>query len=81
MGRLEVDDHFEVRQARNGPARLYATGAMTLGSRIGPVDSFWGLTQAALYVCDDLAGQDLCARMGILRSVAGWSRWMTGRQP
>lgn len=81
VGRLQVDDHFEVRQARNGPARLYATGAMTLGSRIGPVDSFWGLTQAALCVCDDLAGQDFCARMGIRRSLTGWTRWMTGRRP
>lgn len=81
ISRLEVDEHFEVREARNGPARLYATGAMTLGSRIGPVDSFWGLTQAALCVCDDLAGQDFCARMGIRRSISGWYRWVTGRQP
>lgn len=81
VGRLEVDDHFEVRQARTGEGRLYATGAMTLGSRIGPVDSFWGLTQAALCVCDDLAAQDFCARMGIRRSVTGWWKWLTGRRP
>ncbi len=81
IGQLEVDDHFEIREARSGPGRLYATGAMTLGSRIGPVDSFWGLTQAALCVCDDLAGQDFCARMGVRRSVSGWWRWLRGRQP
>jgi hypothetical protein len=81
VGRIEVDDHFEVRQARNGAGRLYATGAMTLGARIGPVDSFWGLVQAALCVCDDLATQDFCARMGVRRSVTGWWKWLTGRRP
>jgi hypothetical protein len=81
LGRVVVDDHFEIREARSGAGRLYATGAVTLGSRIGPVDSFWGLTQAALCICDDLARQGLCERMGMYRSVTAWWKWTTGGRP
>jgi hypothetical protein len=81
IGRLAVDENFEVREARNGPGRVHATGAMALGSRIAPVDSFWGLTQAALCVCDDLAAQGFCARIGVRRSMSGWWKWITGRRP
>jgi hypothetical protein len=81
LGRLEVDEHFEIRQARNGAARAYATGPMALGSSIGPVDSFWGLNAAALAVADDLARLGFCDRIGMRRSVAGWWRWMKGRAP
>jgi hypothetical protein len=80
-GRVAVDEHFEVREARNGDARLFATGAMAFGSRVGPVDSFWGLQAAALRVCDELARLGCCDRIGIRRSVGGWWRWTRGRAP
>jgi hypothetical protein len=80
-GRLAVDENFEVREARNGPARMYATGAITFGSRVGPVDSFWGLQAGALRVCDELARLGFCDRIGMRRSVTGWWRWLRGRAP
>jgi hypothetical protein len=80
-GRLSVDENFEVREARNGAARMYATGAMTFGSRLGPVDSFWGLQAGALRICDEIARLGFCSRIGMRRSVQGWWRWMRGRPP
>jgi len=80
-GRLAVDENFEVREARNGDARLFATGAMTYGSRVGPVDSFWGLQAGAIRVCDQLARLGFCDRIGVRRSVGGWWRWWRGRAP
>jgi uncharacterized NAD(P)/FAD-binding protein YdhS len=81
VGGLQVDEHFEVREARNGPARAYATGRPTLGCHIGPVDSFWGLHAGALCVADDLARVGFGDRIGVGRSVAGWWRWMRRRAP
>jgi hypothetical protein len=78
-GRMAVDENFEIREARNGAARLFATGAMTFGSRVGPVDSFWGLQAGALRVCDELARLGFCDRIGMRRSVGGWWRWLRGR--
>jgi hypothetical protein len=80
-GRLAVDENFEIREARNSAARMFATGAMTFGSRVGPVDSFWGLQAGALWVSDELARLGFCDRIGICRSVDGWWRWLRGRAP
>jgi hypothetical protein len=80
-GRVAVDENFEIREARNGAARMFATGASTFGSRLGPVDSFWGLQAGALRVCDELARLGLCERIGVRRSVSGWWRWLRGRAP
>lgn len=75
LGRLDVDCHFEVDGARSGTGRIYASGSITLGGPVGPVDSFFGLNQAALEICDDLARQGFCARFGARRSVRAWWRW------
>jgi hypothetical protein len=80
-GRVAVDENFEVREARNGAARMFATGAMTFGSRLGPVDSFWGLQAGALRVSDELARLGFGDRIGMRRSVSGWWRWLRGRAP
>ena len=81
LGRLRVDDAFEVREARHGDARMFATGALTFGARLGPVDSFWGLQAAALRVCDRLARLGFCDRIGTRTSVRGWWRWLHHRPP
>jgi hypothetical protein len=80
-GRVAVDENFEIREARNGDGRMFATGALTFGSRVGPVDSFWGLQAGALRVCDELARVGACDRIGVRRSVGGWWRWLRGRAP
>lgn len=76
VGRLDVSPHFEVRGMRSGDGRIYASGSITLGGYLAPVDSFWGLTHAGLEICDELAALGFCPRIGVRRSVAGWWRWM-----
>lgn len=81
MGRLDVDPHFVVRGTESGPGRLYASGAMTLGGYLAPVDSFWGFSHAALEICDDLARRGFCHRIGLRRSLASWWAWTRGVAP
>ena len=75
FGRLDVDGHFEVNGARSGTGRMYASGSITLGAPVAPVDSFFGLNQAALEIGDDLARQGFCARIGTWHSIQAWWRW------
>lgn len=81
LGRLDVDRCFEVRGTRSGDGRIYASGPITLGGYLAPVDSFWGLEHAALEICDDLARQGFCPRIGVRGSLVGWWRWATGKPP
>lgn len=81
LGGLDVADTFEVHGTRSGASRLYASGAATLGGSLAPVDSFWGLTHAALEICDDLASQGACEFLGGIRSVSQWWRWMRNSEP
>lgn len=81
LGRLDVAATFEVHGTRSGSGRLYASGAATLGGPLAPVDSFWGLTHAALEICDDLASQGICESFGGMRSISQWWRWMRNREP
>jgi hypothetical protein len=80
LGRLDVERHFEVRGTRNGDGRLYASGATTLGGYFPGVDTFLGLQIAALEICDDLARQRFCRRIGPWRSISQWWRWALGRR-
>lgn len=79
FGRLDVDSHFEVKGARSGTGRIYASGSITLGAPVAPVDSFFGLNQAALEIGDDLARQGFCTRIGTRRSIKAWSQWARRR--
>lgn len=72
---------FEVAGARNGSGRLYAVGVTTEGSYYAPVDSLLGLQYGALTICDDLARQGFCRRIGPLRSVSQWWKWMRNVTP
>ncbi|GAC1599316.1 MAG: hypothetical protein NVS3B21_25730 [Acidimicrobiales bacterium] len=80
-GRLDVEPTFEVRGARSGSGRLYASGSITLGGYLAPVDSFWGLSHAALEISDDLARIGFSPRVSAGRSIAGWVRWMRNTAP
>lgn len=81
LGRIDVAPTFEVRGARTDGGRLYAAGAAVEGSHYAPVDSLLGLQYAAQRVCDDLAAQGYCRRIGPARSVRQWWKWMRNRTP
>ncbi|WP_283134513.1 hypothetical protein [Rhizohabitans arisaemae] len=81
LGRLQVSPTFEVPGARHGDSRLYAAGATTEGSYYAPVDSLLGLQYAALTICDDLARLGFCRRIGPIRSISQWWKWMRNVTP
>lgn len=81
LGRLDVEPNFEVRGTRSGAGRMYASGAATLGGALAPVDSFWGLTHAAVEICDDLDSLGACEFPGALRSITQWWRWVRNQRP
>lgn len=80
LGRLDVGRHFELRGTDNGTGRIYVTGAAAYGGYFPGVDTFLGLQLATQDVIDDIAARGHCVRMGPLRSVAGWLRWVANRQ-
>ncbi|MEM9714335.1 MAG: hypothetical protein AAGA17_19090 [Actinomycetota bacterium] len=80
-GRLDVAPSFEVRGARNGDGRMYASGSITLGGYYAGVDSFLGLQYAALAIADDLAVVGVAPKIGARRSMGEWWRRMRGRPP
>jgi hypothetical protein len=81
LGGLNVGPHFEVRGADSEHGRVYASGVITRGGYLAPVDSFWGFSHAAMLICDDLAHRGFCARLGLARSVTGWFRWLARQVP
>lgn len=81
MGGLDVGPDFEVRGAGRPPGQMYASGVITRGGYLAPVDSFWGFSHAALLICDDLARRGFCGRLGVTRSVAGWLKWLRNEAP
>ncbi|MDP5228728.1 MULTISPECIES: hypothetical protein [Arthrobacter] len=80
LGSLRVDDDFVVQGSR-GPGLLLASGMITRGAPLGPVDSFYGMQSAALGMADALAERGVGRRLGSWRSVSQWLRWVGGRQP
>ena len=81
MGGLAVGDSFEVEGTRSDAGRLYASGPATMGNGYAPVDTLLGLQYAALRIADELAGEGLGARIGSLRSMSQWWRWVRGVSP
>lgn len=76
MGRLEVNKDFALLGADNNPGRIYVSGSATLGSPYAPADSFLGLQYSALQIMTDLARHGFCSRIGTLRSISQWWKWM-----
>lgn len=81
MSRLDVSGSFEVQGTENEDGKLYASGSIVLGGPYAPVDSFLGLQYAALQIADDLSDQGFGRRIGTLRSLEQWLRWLIGRAP
>ena len=75
LGRLDVERNFEVRGARSGEGRMYASGSMTLGGYYAGVDTFLGLQYANLQILDELAAQGFGKRLGPARSFSQWLKW------
>lgn len=80
-GRLDVTPHFELRGCRSGDGRMFAAGAATEGAYYAPADSLLGMQYTALRVADELAEAGFCGRIGSLRSMAQWVRYMRGVAP
>lgn len=82
-GRLRVRNNFEIEGMENGPGRMYAAGAMTLGGPLAAVDSFLGLQIAALRSVEALAKMQAPGVKGLgpWRSFIQWTRWVRGVKP
>ncbi|MFN0146419.1 MAG: FHA domain-containing protein [Dehalococcoidia bacterium] len=83
VGRFAVSNDFEIEAMRHGDARLYASGAATLGGPMAAVDSFLGLQYAALKAADGMASARLKGhgRLNGWRSAAAWWRWARKAAP
>ncbi|MEL6981791.1 MAG: hypothetical protein AAFO29_05150, partial [Actinomycetota bacterium] len=80
-GRFEVTPSFELAGTRAEPGRIYASGSITLGGYYAGVDSFLGLQYAALAIADDLASAGAVHKIGAMRSLSEWWRWVKNRPP
>jgi hypothetical protein len=80
-GRLDTEWSFEVRGTRNDPGRLFASGSATSGGYFAGVDSFLGLQYVGLQITDELARVGFCKRIGPVRSVRQWLKWMRNKRP
>jgi hypothetical protein len=80
-GRLACDERHEVTGTASPPGRLYAAGAASDGNFYSGSDSFLGLQNVAQLICDDLAAEGFCHRIGPVRSTRQWFRWVRHRPP
>lgn len=88
LGRLSVNNDFEVPELRNSSAsntegRVYAAGAITLGGPYAPVDSFLGLQYAALRSVESLAANRSpgVRKLSVWRSFVQWLKWVFNKSP
>lgn len=88
LGRLSVNNDFEVPELRNssasnGEGRVYAAGAITLGGPYAPVDSFLGLQYAALRSVESLAANRAAGvrKLSVWRSFGQWLKWIFNKSP
>ncbi|MEG4285268.1 FHA domain-containing protein [Microcoleus sp. A006_D1] len=88
LGRLSVNNDFEVPELRNTSAsnaegRVYTAGAITLGGPYAPVDSFLGLQYAALRSVESLAANRApgVGKLSVWRSFVQWLKWILNKSP
>ncbi len=83
LGRLHVENDFEILGLRNGNGRAYASGAITLGGPYAAVDSFLGLQYSAQRSVDALTQARAAGlrRVGGIGSALAWLKWAQGAQP
>ncbi len=80
VNRLDASPEFVLTGTESPPGKMYASGSITLGSYYSPVDSFLGLQYAALQIADDLARAGFARRIGPVRSVRQWWKWMRNKR-
>ena len=80
LGKLDVSRTFEIRGTESGEGHMYAGGSATLGAYYCVVDSFLGLQYAGLQIADDLARRGFCKKIGPIRSIAQWWKWVLNRR-
>lgn len=85
LGRLKVNDDFELPGLRHDSARVYTAGAVTLGGPYAAVDSFLGLQYSALRAVESILASGLQPRglrpLRGLYSFRQWMRWAQGVAP
>ena len=83
IGRLDVNQDFEIVGLRNNQARMYGAGSMTLGGPYAPVDSFIGLQYSARQAADDLAnlGAPEVKYLNGWGSFLQWLKWVQNQNP
>ena len=83
VSRLQIKNDFEIYEMRNGKARTYTAGVLTLGGPYAPVDSFLGLQYAAQRSVDSLIkhkAPHLKSLNGI-SSLRQWCKWALNQEP
>ena len=83
MGRIQVENDFEIRDLRNGKGKVYAAGIITLGGPYAPVDTFLGLQYAAQKSVDALvkAKAPKLYYLNTYTSFKQWCRWVFNKEP
>ncbi|MPZ22358.1 MAG: FHA domain-containing protein [Dehalococcoidia bacterium] len=85
LGRFHVSNDFEIEGLRHENARVYASGAITLGGPFAAVDSFLGLQYSILRIIRHAHGQG--ARgihnfwLNPFYSFNQWFKWLRGAKP
>lgn len=83
LGRLSVNNDFELVEMRVSQGRMYGAGAITLGGPYAAVDSFLGLQYAALRAVDAMTTTKApkIRRLNGLNSLFQWGKWVTNQSP
>ena len=83
LGRLDVTNDFEIPGMRHGTARMYASGATTLGGPHAAVDSFLGVQYAAYRSVESIrqAFPGGLRKLNGAYSISQWWRWARGVAP
>ncbi|ANV85313.1 hypothetical protein AWQ21_13625 [Picosynechococcus sp. PCC 7003] len=83
IGRLQVNNDFEMPEMRNRSGRMYAAGAITFGGPYAAVDSFLGLQYCALKSVEALVQENApqVRPLHPLASLSQWFKWINNQAP
>jgi pSer/pThr/pTyr-binding forkhead associated (FHA) protein len=83
LGRLTVNNDFELEEMANQAGAIYSSGSISLGNYYAPVDSFLGLQYAAFNIVEDLLDRKAIELKPLVlsRSILQWWKWTNNRSP
>ena len=83
LGRLTVNNDFELEEMANQSGAVYSSGSICLGNYYAPVDSFLGLQYAAFNIVEDLLDRKAIELKPLVlsRSLLQWWKWANNRSP